>query len=351
VVLAPSRKASAVERLTFGPGSEVEPTATADGTVAFADSAESVNVWSLPIDTDRGRVLGDVRRVTKGSGPFVRATLSADERWAAFNGPGRPSVTLQVQDLATGRIRDLGIVPGANFGPVISPDGQRVAYIAEGGELRTVAVSGGAPATLCRGCEEAGDWTRDQRHVAVVTTTGGITALGLADVATAEVTALASAAEGASLNRPTLSPDNRWIAFREMSPRQQVFVASFTGQRPLPRDAWFAIGAPERDIRPIGWSPSGGMLYLFSARDGFRCLYVQAVDPTTGRPVGEPTLVKHLHNLRAAGGGGGSVVGTGPGNVVGRQQILLDLPELSVNVWRMRLGILTPPGARDTASR
>ena len=70
-----------------------------------------------------------------------------------------------------------------------------------------------------------------------------------------------------------------------MGARQQVFVASFTGPRPLPREAWFAIGTPERDIRPVGWSPNGRMLYLFSARDGFRCLYVQAVDPATGRPV------------------------------------------------------------------
>ena len=151
VLTGPGRTATAIERLTFGPGSEVEPATTADGTVAFSDSVASLHVWSLPIDTDRAHVLGDLRRVTKGTGPFVRASLSADERWAAFNGPGRPSMTLQVQDLATGRIRDLGIVPGANFGPVISPDGQRVAYAAAGGELRTVAVSGGAPATLCRG--------------------------------------------------------------------------------------------------------------------------------------------------------------------------------------------------------
>jgi hypothetical protein len=149
-----------------------------------------------------------------------------------------------------------------------------------------------------------------------------------------------------------LSPDNRWIAFREdSSQRQQVFLTSFTGPRPLPRDAWFAIGEPERDIRPVGWSPSGRMLYFFSGRDGFRCLYVQAISVETGRPAGDAMLVKHLHNLRAPGGGGGSVASTGPGNAVGRQQILFDLPDVVVNVWRMRLGILTPPGARDTATR
>jgi hypothetical protein len=130
-----------------------------------------------------------------------------------------------------------------------------------------------------------------------------------------------------------------------MGTQNQVFVANFSNRLPLPRDDWFAVGTPERDVRPIGWSPSGRMLYLFSARDGFRCLYVQAVDPATGRPVGEPALVKHMHNVRAPGGGGGSVVSTGPANAVGRQQILFDFPDLVVNIWRMRLGLLTPPGA------
>jgi Tol biopolymer transport system component len=353
VVLAgPGQTATAVERLTFGPGSEAEPTAASDGTVAFADGVASLNIWSLPIDTEGARLLGELRRVTRGTGPFARASLSADERWAAFNGPGRPSPTIYVQDLVSGRIRDLGIVPGGNFGPVISPDGQRVAYAAGDGELRTVAVSGGAPAILCRGCQEAGDWTRDSRQVTVMTTIGGTTALGLADVSSGEVTTLANAGDGRSLNRPTLSRDNRWIAFREGGGAlEQIFVASFTGALPLPREAWFPIGEPERDIRPVGWSPSGRMLYFFSGRDGFRCLYVQPVNAETGRPAGDAMLVKHLHNLRAPGGGGGSVASTGPGNVVGRQQILFDLPDVVVNVWRMRLGVLTPPGARDRATR
>ena len=61
--------------------------------------------------------------------------------------------------------------------------------------------------------------------------------------------------------------------------------------------------------------------------------------------------MKHMHNVRAPGGGGGSVVSTGPGNAVGRQQILLDLSDVVVNVWRMRLGVLTPPGAEDSTTR
>jgi Tol biopolymer transport system component len=277
--------------------------------------------------------------------------MSADERSAAFNGPRRPAASIVVQDLVNGQSRDLGVVPGDTFGPVISPDGRQVAYQAGGDELKIVAVAGGAPTSLCRGCQEVGDWTRDSGRVAVVTRSGAQTALGLADVRSGEVTALADAPPGRSLNRPTLSPDNRWIAFRAMDGRTQtVYVARFDRPLPLPADTWVALSEAERDLRPVGWSPSGRMLYLFSARDGFRCLYVQRMDPATGRPLGQATLVRHLHNVRAIGGGGASVVSTGAGNAVGRRQIIFDFPDQAVNVWQMRLGVLTPPGAASPST-
>ncbi len=277
--------------------------------------------------------------------------MSADERWAVFYGPSRPAASIVVKDLVTGQSRDLGVVPGGPFGPVISPDGLRVAYQAEDDELRTIAVAGGAPQLLCRGCLEAGYWTRDSRYVGVVTKVGGRTALGLADARTGEVAALAEVADGRSLNRPSFSPDNRWIAFRAVDDRSEtVYVARFDGRLPIPADAWVALGPSEPDLRPVGWSPSGRMLYLFSSRDGFRCLYVQRMDPATGRPLGAATLVRHVHNVRASGGGGASVISTGAGNAVGRRQILFDFPNQAVNVWQMRLGVLTPPRASPPAT-
>jgi hypothetical protein len=199
--------------------------------------------------------------------------------------------------------------------------------------------------TLCRNCPEVGDWTRDGRHVAVSTTASGTISLGLADAATGQTVPLASSADGRSLNRPHLSYDNRWIAFRAMRPPQQVYVAPFDRARPIPESDWIAIGSPEADVRPVGWSPSGRMLYLFSSRDGFRCLYAQRIEVGSGRPFGEATLVRHMHNVRGAGGGGASVISTGAGNAVGRQQIIFDFPDQTVNVWSMRLGPLAPPGA------
>lgn len=62
------------------------------------------------------------------------------------------------------------------------------------------------------------------------------------------------------------------------------------------------------------------------------------MDPATGRPRGPSILVRHMHNIRAIGGGGASVVSTGAGNAVMKDQILFDYPVSTVNVWKMRLG-------------
>jgi len=40
------------------------------------------------------------------------------------------------------------------------------------------------------------------------------------------------------------------------------------------------------------------LLYLLLDRDGFRDLYAQRIDPTRGRPIGEPFVVQHLHDPR-----------------------------------------------------
>ena len=144
---------------------------------------------------------------------------------------------------------------------------------------------------------------------------------------------------------PRLSPDGRRLAYS---------TGSFIGLAQKPQSYRSFIvdvaGGPARENywvhqQPLPGVVAGRMLYLFSSRDGFRCLYAQRIDGGSGQPLGETTLVRHLHNVRVAGGGGASVISTGAGNAVGRQQIIFDFPDQAVNVWGMRLGPLTPPNA------
>jgi hypothetical protein len=50
-------------------------------------------------------------------------------------------------------------------------------------------------------------------------------------------------------------------------------------------------------------------------------------------------VVRHLHNIRPTEGGGASIVSTGTGNAVSRDQLLLDYPVTTVNIWTLRLAL------------
>jgi hypothetical protein len=141
------------------------------------------------------------------------------------------------------------------------------------------------------------------------------------------------------MNRPHLSPDNRWLAFRRMAQGRgaQIFIAPFRPGSPPSEAEWTSINDPEVDARPCGWAPSGRMLYLLSSRDGFRCLYACPWDPQKGQPRGPVQLVGHFHNFRNSAGGGTSIISTGAGNAVMKDQILFDLASTVSNIWTMRL--------------
>lgn len=138
-----------------------------NGVIAFVAATAAHNIWALPIDAERGTVRGELQQVTNTAGHYGRATSSADGRMLAFQSQRDSRWTILTMDRTSGRVTDLA-VSARQGGPVISPDGTKVAYGNSDGASYVVAVRGGAPRKLCDGCG-IGDWTSDGRSV--VTTT------------------------------------------------------------------------------------------------------------------------------------------------------------------------------------
>jgi hypothetical protein len=75
------------------------------------------------------------------------------------------------------------------------------------------------------------------------------------------------------------------------------------------------------------WSPDGGLLYFFSRRDGFECLWAQRLDPATKKPVGPAFDVYHFHGARR-------VVNTSTvGPALSANKLVFSMGELSGNIW------------------
>ena len=126
------------ERLTFGTTREAQPSAGPDGTVAFSSLILSNNVWSTPLDRNRGVVSGPATRLTPASRYTARASASSDGRLMTYLSARGPTLAQDVvlHDLSTGTVTDVG-VRSDPFGPGLSPDGRWVAYQTATGGARS----------------------------------------------------------------------------------------------------------------------------------------------------------------------------------------------------------------------
>ena len=117
------------ERLTFGTTREAQPSAGPGGTVAFSSLILSNNVWSLPLNRNRGVVTGSATRLTSASSRYTaRASASSDGVFMTYLSALGPTLDRDIvlHDLSTGTLKDVG-VRSDPFGPGLSPDGRWLA--------------------------------------------------------------------------------------------------------------------------------------------------------------------------------------------------------------------------------
>jgi len=108
------------ERLTSGTTFEVSPVLAPTGNLVFASLNLTSGIWSLPVDSDRAKAGGDLKRVTNG--PFeIMPSISQDGRKLVSDGVaigaaggGRPQDQYLLWDLFSVQrnlkvhIKDLG---------------------------------------------------------------------------------------------------------------------------------------------------------------------------------------------------------------------------------------------------
>lgn len=95
-----------------------------------------------------------------------------------------------------------------------------------------------------------------------------------------------------------------------------------------PSDRWAQIDEPTVTGRPCGWSPDSSVLYLLLDTDGFRELWGQRIDGASGRPVGKPYVICHLHKTA-------NVVSTSLGNAITAEAFLYETTRLTGDLWRL----------------
>jgi Tol biopolymer transport system component len=103
------------ERLTTETGREVHPSVALGSSgalrLAFASVAENTNLWSLPINANQGKALGEFRRLTEGAASNTRPSISADGRKLVFLSDRSGNLDVWIKDMQSGKETALVPVP------------------------------------------------------------------------------------------------------------------------------------------------------------------------------------------------------------------------------------------------
>jgi eukaryotic-like serine/threonine-protein kinase len=323
------------KRLTTGADLKTYVSPVRGTQLVFSNLTQTVNVWSLPLSANDGRVVGPLRRLDATSRAQWWPSVSDDGRRLVFRGDKLGAGGLWMRELDTAREVLLVSTRAPTVG-IVTPDGSTVAYnSAVEGAIYTVPASGGEPEKLCADCGESyvADWSHDKTRLLYLA--GNPVSVFVIDVRSGERRRILQRAPH-NLWEARFSSDSRWICLLESldEGHTRLWIVPFkNGSTPEPGE-WVAVTAGDSwDDKPR-WSPDGNLLYFTSLRDGFHCLWAQRLRPGTKQPIGPPFSVHHFHSARLSMINAGlSILGT----EVVRDGLFINLGELSGNIWTTSL--------------
>jgi Tol biopolymer transport system component len=324
---------AAPRQLTFGAGLDVQPSLAA-GHLAFSVHSENANVWSLPIDANAGKVLGEIGRLTESAYRDSGPSISTDGLKLVFNRGGSGFGNLWLKDLKSGKETQLvGTTPTIGVGTgQITADGSKVAYDRienQRGDLYVLPTSGGEAERACQDCRVTNGWSNDGKRI--VYELLNARAIILVDVDSGHKTEILKHPKY-GLSRGRFSPDDRWISFHSITPStRRIFIAPFHGAAPIPESQWIPITDGQDMDRYASWSPDGNLLYFLSEREGFRCIWAQRLDQATKHPLGVAFPVRHFHTSRRSLMTIGDPIGMGMSVAI--DKIVFSMVERTGNIW------------------
>jgi Tol biopolymer transport system component len=252
-----------------------------------------------------------------------------------------------MKDLETGKEKPLTESPAEEGLSKVSPDGSLVSYAMRARGTGSLVIDtyflparGGLTEKVCDGCGHPAGWSPDSKLLFVQGVSGPGT-IGFVNLASRKVVTCLQSSEF-SLYVPDVSHDGRWITFVAFESgssgsflgRPQVLAAPFQVDRPSNESDWIRITNDQHWNDKPHWSPDGNRIYFVSDRDGFTCLWTQAVEPETKRPVGPPRALYHIHQVRS------SMLNVGYALMdiaVAPDKIALNLSEITGNIWMTKL--------------
>ena len=326
-------------KATSGQGIDMSPYANAKGRVVFVRQSLNADIWGIPVLANEGKVTGDLKRWTHDPAIDVSPSISADGSKLLFQSNRGGHYSLWLLDTSTGKESPVGSGPEDQLWPVISPDGSQAAWA----ETRigryehfSKPIAGGSTEVLCEDCGPAVlGWSRDGRMELINSFHGLRQRLGVSLIKTGGRGKTALLEDpNSDLRYARFSPDGRWIVMlgRIDGGSTRIYLAPFREELVPPKE-WIALTDGSGWEASPQWSPDGRLVYYVSTRDGYHCIWAQALD-AADKPSGAAFAVYHFHSARRLPT---ALPFDETDLFVGRNQILVSLSELTGNIWGTRV--------------
>ena len=336
-------RATAIERVTTGPGPDAELAVAPDGKkLAFTGQSQHIQAWLFPFDASRGTLTGPGQPVTPTGMSAWRQSLSPDGKKLAFSCSHAGRSELWEMSLANSQMAPVVADDQVRDRPLWSPDGKRLAYFRYNFLTHEARLILWSPETrneeLLADASDTGlfDWSPDGQSL-LVTQVNKETNLG--EIWLQPITAAPNAQAAGrkivsdpayDLSQPHFSRDGRWIVFQALRNlptklESSLYVTSASG------GPWIPLTDGQHwDDKPR-WSPNGRMIYFISGRNGFFNVWGNRFDPVQGKPLGEafqvtkfkgPALMipQHIPSVELS---------------VNQNQLVVTMEQVSGSIWML----------------
>ncbi len=329
------------ERLTSAGSLGYDVGASRGGHVVYSSVEQNIDLWRLPLAQGGGAAAGQPQRLTDRLGAEYQPVLSAHGSRIAYlsSASSRNGRRAWVHTGSVVPFRHERLFSDEDSYTTIAlaSDGEEILYGVRVGskqEIRSASLREGTPRTVCTDCGRLLSWSPG-RHLVLHSGLAPESQIVALDTRTGAHHVIATDSRY-DFHDPRISPDGRWLSFHQWRAGvhyRTVSVVRFDISRTATEDDWIDITADSENSFRAEWSPDGKWIYYFSQQGGPYAIWAQRFDTSAGAPAGEPKLVYEgragLPTFQSDFSSGAGL----PRLAVGPDFLVFDAVERRGNIW------------------